>query len=200
MVLVRFCLVTAVYHATDGGHLGTVKFLVAQKADVNLSSPGGWRPIHVACSKKRLEVLRFLVSIEGPLELDTANTESKGYAPIHFLVMSPKPSCEAITMLLAAGCNINVQSASGNTAIHLCAMMGRMDAARLLLQHPRIDLKIQNGQKRLAVEMAVSHGHEDVARMIADKMGLKALPKVRRTEVRIKTVDTPKAPPKPSDA
>jgi ankyrin repeat protein len=188
---------TPVYHAAQSGFLDVVKLLHERGANLNLGAPDGWRPLHIACSRKHFEVIQYLTSQH--VELDPICKASKGYTPLHMLVMSKSPHLDAIKHMLRIGANPNVKNTNGMTALHLAAYMNRAEVAEVLVGVPGIELRAHNKERRTPLEVAASYGYKEVAIVLCKALGLPKLPPMLNKQKKVTTSVPPKAPPKPSD-
>ncbi|CAF4714983.1 unnamed protein product, partial [Rotaria sp. Silwood2] len=74
---------------------------------------------------------------------------------------------EIVELLLKHNANVNMQSTSGNTALHYSAGGGYADIVRLLLEHgAKVEETNENGHTPLME--AASGGHVEVARALLD--------------------------------
>jgi ankyrin repeat protein len=87
--------------ASNRGHAGGVKALLAAGADVNAANNNGWTALIFACHMCRLEPARLLVAAKALVDARTAS----GYTPLNFARGSGRatanPAIEAL--LRAAG-------------------------------------------------------------------------------------------------
>ena len=119
---------TALWVATQCGHLETVKQLLEKQADPNQTDSRWYTPLHLAAMKGHSEIARLLLT-EGaepnPLSGD-------GYAPLHLAVLNGHPEVTRL-LLGASGIETSAFSANGETALHLAARGQQTDIIQLLL-------------------------------------------------------------------
>jgi hypothetical protein len=65
--------------AARNGHLDVVKFLVEQRAEVNVKNTDGWTPLHLAAQSGYLDVVKLLV--EQQTEVNAKKDD--GWTPLH---------------------------------------------------------------------------------------------------------------------
>lgn len=93
-----------------------VKYLVVeQNADVNFHLTQDSSFLHIACTKGRLEAVKFL--IEHKADVNYQNSEKR--TPLH--EAAENGHLEVVEMLLLSGCNVSLWDNKGRTAYHLAA-------------------------------------------------------------------------------
>ena len=93
------------------GHLGVVRFLVEQGADIEKADPDGWTPLHVASVYGCVEVVRFLLE-EGA---DRDKAGNSGWTPLHFAARYGH--MDVVMLLMSYGSDLNVRSRYGQLPI-----------------------------------------------------------------------------------
>ena len=72
-----------------------------------------------------------------------------------------------VAALLAGRADCDVQNGNGNTALHLAAGKGLLDALVCLLEEGGADVHIKNGKGWMAIQCAANGGHfEAVLRLV----------------------------------
>nr|XP_012215094.1 PREDICTED: uncharacterized protein LOC105667707 [Linepithema humile] len=112
--------------------------------------------LHVAARTKALRVLSLLVP--NSKELDRLDQD--GYAAIHHAIDGGDPIC--LSILLKAGCQVDLRTAKNDTALHLAAEAGLADNLMLLVK-ANADLQLKNHRGHTALHLAArSHSLECV--------------------------------------
>lgn len=109
--------------AALGGHLETVKGLVARGADVNKP---GWAPLHYAATRGHLEVMRLLLDQNAYIDAASPN----GTTPLMMAAFYGTPS--AVKLLLEAGADPMLKNQQNLTAIDFAHRGNRADAAEII--------------------------------------------------------------------
>lgn len=151
--------------SAEGGELDNVKQLLTQLPDdasreklLRYKDSDGYTALHRACYSNRIEVVRYLVSFENNINMPNLNQlnvkTDMGWTPLHSA--SYWNSFDSVKHLLYyANCDVNQQSNSGQTSLHLAAQQstGR-ETILLLLTHPNLKHNLKNDQKETALELA----------------------------------------------
>jgi ankyrin repeat protein len=86
-----------------------------------------------------------------------------GDTPLH--IVSYWGDCEAISILLDAGADINAVGETGFTPLHCAAQMNKPDAIALLIKKGALSIGDESGETPL--DIAVSSGSIDVVNLIS---------------------------------
>ncbi|EFA85252.1 hypothetical protein PPL_02252 [Heterostelium album PN500] len=188
---------TPLYHSCAFGSLELTKYLLEQKADPELSKPGGWKPIHIACYNENDAITRHLV--DESVDLNAGNNEIKGYAPIHILISTEEPRLAIIELLLKKKIDINKKNVNGSTPLHLAVFWNHFKVLELLLRY-NASLEEKNNKGRTPLSLACHYGNEEVARFLAEKMQIDPRKlKIKNNKQKILDMETPSAPPAPQN-
>eukprot|EP01133_Synstelium_polycarpum_P016975 gene16975-20200_t len=186
---------TPLYHCCSAGQLELVKLLLGRGANPELSKPGGWKPIHIACYNENDPVTRYLV--DHGVNLNCGNDEIKGYAPIHILISTEEPRLEIIELLLKKRIDINKKNVNGSTPMHLAVFWNHFKVLELLLKY-NAALDEKNNKGRTPLSLACHYGNEEVARHLAERMNIDPRKlKIKNNKQKILDMETPSAPPAP---
>ena len=109
--------------ASLGGHLETVKQLIARGADVNKT---GWAPLHYAATRGHLDVMNLL--LENHAYIDAASPN--GTTPLMMAAFYGTPS--AVKLLLEAGADPLLKNQQKLTAIDFAQRANRADSAEII--------------------------------------------------------------------
>jgi len=66
-------------------------------------------------------------------------SSKRGWSPLY--VAATLISIESLEYLVSLGCDVNLPTFIGSTALTKTCWMGREDSVKVLLQHPKIDLE-----------------------------------------------------------
>lgn len=109
--------------AALGGHLETVKMLIARGADVNKP---GWAPLHYAATRGHLDVLRVLLEHNAYIDAASPN----GTTPLMMAAFYGTPL--AVKLLLEAGADPLLKNQQELTAIDFAQRGNRGDSAEII--------------------------------------------------------------------
>ena len=132
---------TPLFTATTGNHLDLVTILLENGADLNWQTEDGWTVSHLA-TREQPEILRlFCFDYQADLSLRLKN----GSLPLHAAASSGNIEC--ISILLAAGIDINALNYFARTPLHFAAERGHPDTIRLLVERgATVDIKEEETQ------------------------------------------------------
>ncbi|KAF5899383.1 B-cell lymphoma 3 protein, partial [Clarias magur] len=118
----------------------------------------GLTPLHLAVQDGNKKMAKML--LDSGAEINAVDDKS-GRSP---LIHAVEKSCmEMINFLVENGCNVNLQSYSGNTALHIACSRGEVDAVRVLLKNGA-DNSLKNYHNETAVMVAKNKKVSDVLR------------------------------------
>ncbi|KAG6740647.1 hypothetical protein POTOM_056103 [Populus tomentosa] len=132
--------------AASMGFLSGARLLVSRcPVAVSQRNDEGNLPIHVACQKCRLEVVRELLTCWfDPMDF----LNEKGQNILHVAAGSGQMKIvEEILGNRDMKAIINEKDYDGNTPLHLAAMYGRPEIVRALVRDKRVDKRIVNNEK-----------------------------------------------------
>ncbi|PIA90499.1 Ankyrin repeat domain-containing protein 23 [Cercospora beticola] len=143
---------TALHYAVQRGNPATVKFLLGHSADIDAMDDQNRTPLFKAVHRQRLEIVEVLLQWEKS-KVNT-RTIHDGATLLHEAVKSNKTDC-AKMLLQADPQLVNLQSRSGQTALHVCAERGRVEHVRLLIDSAA-DLNVADSANRTSLHLALS--------------------------------------------
>lgn len=117
-----------IHFAVGKGDLDTVKKLLQQGEDINLSGPLG-TPLTIAARGGRPEIVRLLINNGANPNL----SDWKGWSPIHNAVFPEQANLEVILELAKSGGEVDARDKHLRTPLHRAAQFGHAEAVRLLL-------------------------------------------------------------------
>lgn len=115
--------------AGEKPNLRILGLLLDAKASPNRMDANGWRPLHTAASKGRVEVMDLLLKHGADIEARTRYGDS----PLGTAAAYDKPA--AVKLLLERGAKVDAHAADGATPLHYAAWWGFAETAGLLREH-----------------------------------------------------------------
>lgn len=148
---------TALILAAKHGHINSVKTLLKQQANVNLSNDqkDDYTALLWAVQHGHIEIAQMLLHHGA----DVSAVTKTGQTALHFA--ASKGRTEIVKVLLSYGAKPNALSADENqyTPLHWAAMHGHTDIATLLIEHGA-NLNIRDNRcKYTPLHWAVTQGH-----------------------------------------
>ncbi|MCI4391488.1 hypothetical protein PGIGA_G00135150 [Pangasianodon gigas] len=122
------------------GDVSALDYL-SRKSPTYLSSKdeNGARPIHYAVASGHLDIIRLIVAMTGPEELDVQDAE--GQTPLHFAVEKNQES--SCSLLLDLGANPNIVNTATMAPIHLAVSKGHNHLVEVLLSSSQTDVNLE---------------------------------------------------------
>lgn len=122
---------------------------------------------HYAVAKNKIEIVKAFCKIPKILEIIN---EGDGYsrAPLH--LASAKnydetiSSDEMLSVLIAAGANVECKDGYGRTALHIAASSGNLDATKCLIDKVSVDS--QDGYSQTPLHLAAVNGQIEVIKVL----------------------------------
>ncbi|CAF1355808.1 unnamed protein product [Adineta ricciae] len=134
------------------------------KEHLNDVNEDGDSVLALACSNGHTDLVRLLLTTIPDIDIDDRGTK-QDCTPL--MEACNAGHYEIVELLLQHNANVNMQSTSGNTALHYSAGGGYADIVRLLLEHgAKVEETNENGHTPLME--AASGGHVEVARALLD--------------------------------
>lgn len=151
---------------------------------MNLSSKGGWRPIHAACYHEFSKSTAWLLTLE--VELSPQCEEMAGYTPLHMLICTKVANYKLIELMIDSGADIKAVDKNLDTPLHLAVYWGHLDVVKLLVSRGA-NLHVLNKKARNPLAVAQRYKELQIGEYLAQQMG-KPAPKF--SEERIRQVRT----------
>ncbi|KAL1394550.1 hypothetical protein pipiens_011878 [Culex pipiens pipiens] len=133
--------------ATLGGHLGTVRLLLAKGASIDHRNWQGHSSLQYACSKGHTEVAKFLVEQGANVNV----VDGRNDTPLHRVASQGR--LEILKFLLEHGARADIVNAEGNTALHLACEDEQNSCALLLVEHGASGT-VQNKEEKTPLDLA----------------------------------------------
>jgi ankyrin repeat protein len=140
--------------AVSYGRVGECEYLLKSLAHHKIDD----RYPYVALGVRNLKLVQLLVQYG----LDVNQPNNLGYTPLITAVHILTPDImDVIHFLLISGADINHRNRDGYTALHIAALMNRLEIVQLLLQFG-VDINQITNKKETALNIAVVHKSMDV--------------------------------------
>ena len=136
---------TALMYAAQYGQLEAAKILIFRGAKVDSKAMKGWNALMIAVLKGHQPMVNLLLQNGA----DPNSVDMHGWTP---LMRATEKGDVALTrsLLQIEDIDINSQSESGTTALHVAAVHGHTEIAQLLLEHgAHKDLRDKGGNTAL---------------------------------------------------
>ncbi|CAH0474004.1 unnamed protein product [Peronospora belbahrii] len=144
--------------ACRGGHRSIVAMLLTNGADTNITDSNGVSPLLSAVQLGDHEIVGMLVEHGANVNLCNANSVS----PVHVAVAYQ--TLPILRLLLKHDAFVNTKNNfDGKTPLHQAAQSGSLPMCKLLLNHGA-SIHYQTARGLNVVDVAKSHGHENIAR------------------------------------
>jgi uncharacterized protein len=151
------------FEAAATGAQDRVEQLLHKNPDaINLYSPDGWTPLHLAVFFGRVNIVHLLLNKGANIDAPSRNEQC--VTPLHSALANPQ-NAEVGQLLIGAGADLNARQAEGYTPLHYAAANGLDQVVRTLLAHA-VDTSIRNHQGKTAYELALERGKMSTAALL----------------------------------
>ncbi|TSK98379.1 Transient receptor potential cation channel subfamily A member 1 [Bagarius yarrelli] len=138
------------------GDLSALDYLIKKNPDyLSCKDENGVRLIHYAAASGHQDIIRFIVSMTGPEELDAQDAE--GRTPLHFAVEKNQES--SCSLLLDMGADPNVINTAMMAPIHLAISKGYNQMIQVLLSCSRTDVNLEGDLGNTPLMLACSYNN-----------------------------------------
>ena len=125
----------------DKNHYDVVEYLVEmQNADVNITTKDGETPLHRACKRENLRIVKFL-------HMHNANTDLKdinGETPLHY-ACEYNSNIDVVKYLIEEQkCNKNAIDNNGRNALHFACRGGNFNIVIYLIENQHFDIGMKD--------------------------------------------------------
>jgi ankyrin repeat protein len=120
---------TPLHWAAANGHNDVVKFLLANKADVNAKDNSGDTPLHEAVGKGYEDTAELLLAGQA----DVNSKDKNDYTPLHYAVLGHQLTL--VQLLVAKKADVNAKDNKSRTPAQWATVKGYNDIATWMQQH-----------------------------------------------------------------
>ncbi len=156
---------TMLHAACDGGKYEMVKLLVTKyRAPLGVADAQGWQPIHFACRKDPVDMLRLLIDQKADV-----NAQSKPGATPLIMATSMKMKAQ-VALLIERRADANKADSWNRTPLHVAAKNKDKAMVEMLLKAGgRVGGKDKDGKS--ALDEAVAAGATDIIPLLEKAIG-----------------------------
>jgi len=164
---------TALILSCQYGFLDMVKFLVENKADINLQAKNGYTPL-IAAAGVSQEIVEYLISKGADVSLKTKDGTTAFTRSI-IGVLSERVTMDVAMILLEKGANVDEAAITGRTEDYTCLMKAARnnhpDLAKFLVKNGAdVNAKAKDGKTPLS--LAIKKNHTEMIKLLK-KLGAK---------------------------
>jgi ankyrin repeat protein len=111
------------------------QLLLDRGADVNGQPKGDWTPLHWASYHGKLDIVRLLIDHGATMNAKTSSSEPHCTPCLLAKYESRGDGTRVTQLLLERGADVKAQDINGETPLYLAACFGKVELARVLLDH-----------------------------------------------------------------
>ena len=153
---------TPLMYAVLGGDPRTVTLLLVHGADVNARAENGWSAVMIAAAKGYAEIMKLLLEKGADPDLQ----DVYHWTPLMRAGFENRASIVEL-LLQDERVEVNRRGENGITALHLAAVKGHAEIARLLLGHGA-DRRIKDSAGRTAYQIALERQLPNLVNMLGN--------------------------------
>ena len=157
--------------ACSAGQAKVVEYLLSHNVKVNITSPGGWTPLHAAILRSHVAAVKVMLDHSGT---DVNTATGFGYSPL--LTACQIGNLEIVSALLARKeLNVAYRLPSGLNCLHIAAFHGHADVLRLILAHGGVDIAATDARRNTALHAACARGKVEATKLLLTVPGINIL-------------------------
>ncbi|XP_033097907.1 E3 ubiquitin-protein ligase MIB2-like [Anneissia japonica] len=145
--------VTAIMAACAKGHKAVVERLLQAGSDMEKRDKDGWTAVFFAVYGNSSAVVELLLSKRCNVNARSNN----GNTCLHIASRRGYERCVAVLLSTRYNCDPNIKDNDGDTALHEATSNKHGSVTTLLVQHPNINLLLNNGKGMNAFHLAAAH-------------------------------------------
>jgi ankyrin repeat protein len=159
---------TALDAAAVHGHLQCAQLLIAAGADVNFSITGSFRCLHMAIMAQEPAVVQLLLEHGATAVMNSVLPVSCFYGDCYnsTLALMLCSTAATVKVLLAAGADVHVTTAAGDTCLHVAVRHSYKAPVMCLLIKAGVDLHAVNSSGKTAAQLAHDRGNVLIAQLL----------------------------------
>ena len=147
---------TALHHASQGGHSNVVQILLKGGANPNIQEKDGWTALMIASHSEVVQIL-----LKGGANPNIQ--EKDGWTAL--MTASQNGHSEVVQILLKGGADPNIQRVEGKAALMLASVNGHLYVVKILLKSSA-DPNIQEKDGWTSLMSACTKGHSEVVKIL----------------------------------
>lgn len=147
--------------AARGANLELVRFLLDNRANALRRNRYGDSALMLAALLGHKEVIQLMLERKVEINHD-------GWNALHYAAFEGRS--DIVTLLIAAGADINLKAPNSQSALMFAAKRGHLDTVRVLVG-ANADLTLNDPEEGTAVAMAKKAGHTDTAAFLEKSGG-----------------------------
>lgn len=153
---------SALYMASEGGHIDTVKLLLNNKADVSQCNDNGESPLFVACKGGHKAIVELLLQNKA----NVSQCNVYGNSPLS--VACEGGHTDIVNLLLHNNANICLCNKDREPPLNIACEGGHTHIVRALLQN-HADVSLCNLDGKSPLYLACTCGHTEVVKLLLQK-------------------------------
>ncbi len=169
--------------AASKNHTQIIKLLFQHGANLEAAGNSGYTALNVAAVTGRVDAAALLIALGAKLETRSetvAGPIEGGPTPLWSAVRERHE--DVVDLLIAAGANVNVMDADGNTVLGFAVYIGNLSIVELLLRAGADPKRAGNGASS-AIDRATAVDQKDMLELLERKTNVKDLVRQKRLQL-----------------
>ena len=160
-------LLAAFHSSAQLGHYNIAQFLALRFPDLTNRKHQGKGALHVSAHQGHLDVVEMLLDDAGA---DIHLEDDDGDSALHYSAFGRK--MEIMKSLLNRGANPNAKNLKGCSVLHVCVVMQHIEAVKLLINQPTIDVNTQDVYGDTPLHEAILKEYNSIAEIFCSLDGI----------------------------
>nr|CAH7717792.1 unnamed protein product [Callosobruchus chinensis] len=147
--------------AAEKGHIGIVKYLIVNGAEVNAKNENETIPLHIAAEKGHTGIVEFLIENEA----NVSEKNKDGWTPLH--IAAEKGHIGIVKYLIVNGAEVNAKNENETIPLHIAAEKGHTGIVEFLIEN-EANVSEKNKDGWTPLHIAAEKGHIGIVRLLVE--------------------------------
>lgn len=152
---------SSILYAAKNGEFQILQELYQKGGDIFTLTPTNETALYLAAQYNKLDIVRYLISCELPIEAQNSRNETALSIAIKYEYY------EVAELLLENGANINTRRTNGDSPLFAAVFDNRLHTVNFILKHGG-EVNLRNDNQETPLMIACRHGYLEIAQKLLD--------------------------------